>query len=523
MDLMLVGAAIAGAAMLALAVFVSNSRSATARALLVYAVMTIGWSLANFISYRLSDETQILWSIRTVLFFASWHAFAFLLLALQFPIETNRMKRLILFVLLGWTSLVSILVTTPLVYERVLRVEPSIETSVGWGIVVFGATVFSYIAVGIAFLAYRLWNSSGIERRQYEFVFAGVGITFFFILAFNFILPAFFNTADLIPLGGLFQLPLIALTAYAILRHHLFNVKIAVTALLIFALSIVSISEIIIAEDTPLMVFRSVVFLFILLSGTLLIRGVYKEISQRELIEIQEKELETANQQQEALLHFLSHEVKGYLAKAEAGFAAIADGSCGAISDGLKTIANTALFEMRSGVAIVMNILDAANLKKGTVLYKKTPFDFKAAVLQTTNVLKPVAENKGLTLKTIVSEEHYTINGDEAKLREHVIRNIIDNSIKYTQKGIITVSLNRTDGFVHFVVEDTGVGITPEDMPKLFTEGGHGKDSIKVNVHSTGYGLYIAKQIVEAHGGKIQAESGGAGRGARFVVELPVV
>jgi signal transduction histidine kinase len=69
---------------------------------------------------------------------------------------------------------------------------------------------------------------------------------------------------------------------------------------------------------------------------------------------------------------------------------------------------------------------------------------------------------------------------------------------------------------------DTGVGITPEDMKRLFTEGGHGAESIKVNVHSTGYGLYIAKQIAEAHGGAIRAESEGKGKGSRFIVELPL-
>ncbi len=71
-------------------------------------------------------------------------------------------------------------------------------------------------------------------------------------------------------------------------------------------------------------------------------------------------------------------------------------------------------------------------------------------------------------------------------------------------------------------VVDTGVGITPEDMSRLFTAGGHGKDSIHINVHSTGYGLFIAKSVVEAHGGRIWAESEGTGKGSRFVVELPL-
>ncbi len=70
-------------------------------------------------------------------------------------------------------------------------------------------------------------------------------------------------------------------------------------------------------------------------------------------------------------------------------------------------------------------------------------------------------------------------------------------------------------------MEDSGIGITPEDMKKLFTEGGHGKDSTKVNVESTGFGLYIVKSIIEAHKGKVWAESEGAGKGSRFIIELP--
>ena len=62
-----------------------------------------------------------------------------------------------------------------------------------------------------------------------------------------------------------------------------------------------------------------------------------------------------------------------------------------------------------------------------------------------------------------------------------------------------------------------GVGISTEDKVHLFSEGGHGKESQKVNVHSTGYGLYIAKKIVDAHGGTIRAESEGVGKGARRI------
>lgn len=65
------------------------------------------------------------------------------------------------------------------------------------------------------------------------------------------------------------------------------------------------------------------------------------------------------------------------------------------------------------------------------------------------------------------------------------------------------------------------MGISDKDKTRLFTEGGHGEESIKVNVHSTGYGLFIAKNIVLAHKGTIRGESEGPGKGSRFVVELP--
>lgn len=233
------------------------------------------------------------------------------------------------------------------------------------------------------------------------------------------------------------------------------------------------------------------------------------------------KELELANREQESLLHFISHEVKGYLTESQAGFASIVEGDFDAVPPQVKTMATSALASVRRGVATVMDILNASNLKKGLVLYAKKSFDFKAAVLTAIEELKPAAEEKHLSFDIAIREGSFMTTGDEHKLKQHTIRNLIDNAIKYTPKGVICIELARTDGHFRFSVQDNGVGITPEDMARLFTEGGHGKDSLKTNVHSTGYGLYIAKKVVEAHGGKIWAESKGGGQGARFIVELP--
>ena len=132
-----------------------------------------------------------------------------------------------------------------------------------------------------------------------------------------------------------------------------------------------------------------------------------------------------------------------------------------------------------------------------------------------------IAYRTGRRVAWDVDKEQVT--GDADQLLNHVIGNLANNAINYTPSGEVAVKLVRTDGMLRFSVKDSGVGLTEDDKAVLFTEGGHGKESRAVNPHSTGYGLFIAKRIVEAHKGRIYAESEGRGKGSTFIVELPVL
>ena len=101
--------------------------------------------------------------------------------------------------------------------------------------------------------------------------------------------------------------------------------------------------------------------------------------------------------------------------------------------------------------------------------------------------------------------------------------NLLQNSILYTKEGKITIELSKNNNKILLSVKDTGIGITEEDKKNLFTEGGRGKDSVKTNVDSTGYGLYSTKLIIDAHKGKIWAESEGEGKGSQFFVEFEIL
>jgi signal transduction histidine kinase len=335
------------------------------------------------------------------------------------------------------------------------------------------------------------------------------------------LLPAFYNNSSFILYSAVFILPTVIGAAYAIRVRHLFNIKVFSTALLVFLLSVVSFGEIVISNTITLVVFRTSVFVFVLIFGINLIRSVIREVEQREKIEKLAGELKETNERQEGLIHFIGHEVKGSLTKDMGTFASLSEGDFGILPEAQKNFIDQAFAESRQGADAVANILKASNLKKGTVQYTKEPFDLKTLVIGAVERAKAAAEQKGLVLSFVADESSYQMTGDKGEIGDHVLRNLIDNAVNYTPSGSIAVSLKRENGKLVFAVKDSGIGIDEEDKKRLFTEGGHGKDSQRVNVHSTGYGLYIAKSVVEAHGGSIRAESEGAGKGSTFIVEFP--
>jgi len=195
------------------------------------------------------------------------------------------------------------------------------------------------------------------------------------------------------------------------------------------------------------------------------------------------------------------------------------DGMFGAISPELKAMAAGGLASDNEGIAVVDMILNQASLQAGTMRYDIQPFDFKKVVAEIIEEKKGSAEKKGLKMAAEIKEGDYIITGDQRWLKEAIL-NLVDNAVKCTVAGQITVGLELKEKQIFFYVKDTGRGITPEDRKNLYTEGGRGKDSFKYNVDSTGYGLSTVKIVVEAHQGKVWEDTE-VGKGSTFYVKLP--
>lgn len=321
---------------------------------------------------------------------------------------------------------------------------------------------------------------------------------------------------------GLFVIPVsIGTLSYLVIqlkfinRNQIMAAQVLVIGLLLSVGSILFIQNILYVRW---IVVATLILLAIL--GYILINSFKFEIKQRKEIEELAKKLEEGNRQQIILIHFITHQIKGYLTKSRNIFSMALEGDFGPLPESLKPMVEEGLRSDAKGINTIQEILSAANIKSGKVSYAKSEFDIDMLVREVTKDLEPQAAQKSLSLNVISVPQQIVVNGDRAQLTQ-AIRNLVDNSIKYTLEGKVSVSVSKSEKKVRIEVADTGVGITSDDMEKLFTEGGHGKNSQKVNVESTGFGLYIVKNIIEAHDGQVWAESEGEGKGSRFIVELP--
>jgi signal transduction histidine kinase len=248
---------------------------------------------------------------------------------------------------------------------------------------------------------------------------------------------------------------------------------------------------------------------------------ILAEIERYAKMEKENEMLSTTTKEQEKLLHLVGHEVKGYLTKSKAAFASIVEGDYGSLPENLRSMAGSALSETQKGVETVMHLLKNSNPQTGELAIQKKEFDLQHTLTEIARSMEVRAREKGLSYDLFAEGAEYTMTGDEQKLRDLVFRNLIENAIRYTQSGGIRMDLTRQGTQIVFSIEDTGVGIDEATMQKLFTEGGKGAHSTEINAESTGYGLFVAKRIVEAHGGIISAASKGPGLGSRFAVTLP--
>lgn len=228
--------------------------------------------------------------------------------------------------------------------------------------------------------------------------------------------------------------------------------------------------------------------------------------------------LEELNHFKTHLLSLTSHQVKTPLGIIRGYATLLREGFYGAATDAQKEIFSKMEFAAEDVVNLVDNLIDLRKVEEGRIQYNMDHCDFAQLARQASEELGHIAMSKGLNLSFDGPTNRVMIYGDEQKLR-HVVQNLIDNAVKYTEKGSVAVKVEEVGNAVLLSVTDSGFGIPHKVIPLLFEE--FVRDERLKKIRGSGMGLHIARIFVEQHGGKIWAESAGEGKGSTFYVSLP--
>jgi PAS domain S-box-containing protein len=174
-------------------------------------------------------------------------------------------------------------------------------------------------------------------------------------------------------------------------------------------------------------------------------------------------------------------------------------------------------------VRLIDDLLDVSRITRGTILLRKERVALAAIVEQAIESVRPTIVRKGHTLTLSCTPEPITVEADPARLIQ-VIANLLNNAAKFTEPGgAITLTTERSGGHAIIRVRDTGVGIAPELLPRIFDLFVQGEVSLDRAEGGLGIGLTLARHLVEQHGGHVEARSAGRGCGSEFVVTWPAV
>lgn len=334
---------------------------------------------------------------------------------------------------------------------------------------------------------------------------------------------------NVVPIGVWFVPLNFLIMTYAIFRYGLISLRIIFTELFSFALIITFLVQTTFAETIEELAFRSLFLIITTIFVYLLIKSVYKEVEAREEIEHLAKDLANANERLKELdklksefVSIASHQLRSPLTAIKGYASLIKDGSFGPVSAGVGEAIDKIFQSSQSLVLMVEDFLNISRIEQGRMKYEMSQMELSILVKEIIDELKPTVEKAGLSLTFSTDKQPpYFVKADKTKIRQ-VINNLIDNSVKYTPKGSISVTLSKkpAQGKILFAVSDTGIGIDAGTLPHLFSKFTRAKDANKVNVIGTGLGLYIVKEIIQGHGGRVWAESAGKDQGSTFYVEL---
>jgi len=232
------------------------------------------------------------------------------------------------------------------------------------------------------------------------------------------------------------------------------------------------------------------------------------------------KILLTLDKQKTEFLSIASHQFRTPLSIIKGYIELIEDGAYGKTTKKMEHVLEDMDESNERLVKLIDGFLDISRIEQGRTKYIFEKMDLNATITSVVNELADRARSKGLTLVWKAEPALPPVMYDEEKIR-HVIFNFVDNAIKYSDSGMVTVRLEEGKEAVVVRVQDSGIGFDADDATNLFQKFYRAKNAEASNVGGTGLGIYVCRKFVEAHSGEVWSKSDGVGKGSEFGFSIP--
>ncbi len=230
--------------------------------------------------------------------------------------------------------------------------------------------------------------------------------------------------------------------------------------------------------------------------------------------------LKELDQMKSEFVNMVSHELRSPLSSIRQKLSLIVDGLTGEINEEQKQIVSRVQHRIDGLIGMISSLLDLSRIESGRLVQQKERIALSEIFDEVVELMDQEVEKKGLKFEVTIDAQLFPVHADRQSM-ETVITNLLNNAVKYNREGgRVSISAQNRGEFVEVKVADTGVGISEENLPRIFDKFYRIRSEYTRKVIGSGMGLPLVKAIVEAHFGTISVESE-SGEGTTFTVLLP--
>lgn len=498
----------------------------------IASILLVIWLVSNQLSNTLSEYHTVLWLNKIIFSSTS----LFVLFLVYFSILFPKGKTLTLKAKLAYglpALLVSVLSLTDLIVKDIIIKPDQSEVVFGKLNIIYSIQLISYVIISFVMLIRNFLLSKGETRIQIRLLFSGFVSFIVLVLITNLALPQLFNNFSLTTYGSYTVILLLGFTAYAILKHHLLNIRIVLTESVTFLVAVVLIIQIILSGSRTITIMNSIVILFVIYGGYLIAKSVKNETERREQVELLAAKLDEANKHLEELdeakdnfLSMAAHELNTPIAAIEGYLSMIIDEKmAGELNEKLTGYLKNIYGSSKRLANLVKNLLNVSRIESNRIHLLYSEVQTEDIIDQAITEIKIKADEVGHKLIFEKPSPALPKTWFDVDRITEVLINMIGNAIKYTDPpGKITVSTHTDGDKIVVAIKDNGRGIPEEKDGHIFEKFSQ-VNVMKDQVKGTGLGMFIVKNLIELHKGKVWYKSSvdEKDHGTTFYFSLPIL